>query len=180
MKVEISRHLIHLAFGTILAVLFYFDILDKTQFAILLAITIAILLAYRRFKIPIIHQLMMAAERQQNLRKFPGKGALYFMLGSTLAVWLYQKDIAIASILILTWGDGIAGLARAKEKWPTKNWKSTLYAIIASTIAAQFIVNLIPAFIASTITMIAEYFVIKIDDNLYIPVLAGAVMMLVI
>ncbi len=98
------------------------------------------------------------------------------MLGCTIAVWLYTPEIATASIFIVAWGDGVAGLLRAHSTKRIKTWKSTAFAIAVSIIAAQFFVSLIHAAIASALTMMVERFDIKLDDNLYIPILSGAIL----
>ncbi len=173
---EIKRHIFHIVFGTILGLLFYFGIMNKMQFVILLALSGVLFLIYKYYKLPILHQIMMALEREHNMHKFPGIGAFYYMLGCTIAVWLYSPDIATASIFIVAWGDGVAGLLRAYSTKRIKTWSSTIFAIAVSIIAAQFFVTLIHAIIASVITMIVERFDIKLDDNLYIPILSGAIL----
>jgi len=174
-SIEINRHIFHILSGTVLALLFYFNLIGRIHFAILFAIGIGLFLIYKRFKIPIIHKVLLAMERKQNLQKFPGKGALFYMLGATLAVWIYPKEIATASILILAYGDGVAGFIRAFEKGPVKTWMSTIVSIATATIAARFIVPLVDAFTASLVVMLIERFDLKIDDNLFIPVIAGGI-----
>jgi dolichol kinase len=173
---EIKRHIFHIVFGTVLALSFYYNILDRTHFAILTVLTAIVFVVYKYYKLPVLHQIMTALERQHNMHKYPGIGAFYYMLGSTIAVWLYSPNVATASIFIVAWGDGIAGLMRAYSTKRVKTWSSTIFAALVSIIAAQLFVPLIPAIIASAITMITERFDIKLDDNLYIPILAGAIL----
>ena len=173
---EIKRHIFHIIFGTVLALLFYYNILNKTHFAILTVLSGILFYLYKYYKLPILHQIMMALEREHNFHKFPGIGAFYYMLGCTIAVWLYSPDIATASIFIVAWGDGIAGLLRAYSTKRIKTWSSTILAIAVSIIAAQFFVSLIHSIIASAITMVVERFDIKLDDNLYIPILSGGIL----
>ena len=173
---EIKRHIFHIVCGTILGLLYYLGILNKVHFAILFALSGILFLVYKHYKLPILHQIMMALEREHNIHKFPGIGAFYYMLGCTIAVWLYTPDIATASIFIVAWGDGVAGLLRAHSTKRIKTWQSTIFAIIVSIIAAQFFVSLLHAAIASAITMMVERFDVKLDDNLYIPILSGAVL----
>lgn len=187
MSLEVKRHLFHIIGGTALALLFYFDLMSKTHFEALLIISIILAVIYKHYKIPIIHQAMLAMERKQNLQNFPGMGVIFFLLSSTIAIWIYPKNIAVAAIMILSWADGIAGLTGRHGKVPyinpKKTWEGIITAIIAGTIAAQFFVPLLSALLASTISMFIEGLDLKIgkwkiDDNLFIPILAGAVMVL--
>ncbi len=173
---EIKRHIFHIIFGTIIGLLFYFGILNKMHFAMLTILAGIMFYIYKHYKLPVLHQMMMALEREHNLHKFPGIGAFYYMVGCTIAVWLYSTNIATASIFIVAWGDGVAGLLRAYSTKRIKNRESTILAIAVSIFAAQFFVSLLHAAIASAITMIVERFDIKLDDNLYIPILSGAIL----
>ncbi len=173
---EIKRHVFHIIFGTIIGILFHLGIMNKMHFAILFALSGILFLVYKHYKLPVVHQIMMSLEREHNIHRFPGIGAFYYMLGCTIATWLYTPDIATASIFIVAWGDGVAGLLRAHSTKRIKTWSSTIFATIVSIIAAQYFVLLLHAIIASAITMIVERFDIKLDDNLYIPILAGAIL----
>ncbi|HLF54163.1 MAG TPA: phosphatidate cytidylyltransferase [Candidatus Nanoarchaeia archaeon] len=187
MSLEVKRHSFHIIGGTALALLYYFDLMAKAHFEALLIVSIILAVIYKRYKIPIIHQAMLAMERKQNLQNFPGIGVVFFLLSSTIAIWIYPKNIAVAAIMILSWADGIAGLIGRHGKVPyfnpKKTWEGIILAIIAGTIVAQFFVPLLSALLASTISMFIEGLDLKIgkwkiDDNLFIPILAGAVMML--
>jgi dolichol kinase len=173
---EIKRHVFHIIFGTVIGILFHLGIMNKLHFLILTILSIITFYIYKHYKLPILHQIMIALEREHNIHKYPGIGAFYYMLGCTIATWLYTPDIATASIFIVAWGDGVAGLLRAHSTRRIKTWSSTIFAIIVSIIAAQYFVLLLHAAIASAITMIVERFDIKLDDNLYIPILSGAIL----
>ena len=180
-SVEIERHIFHIAFGTALAILYFYDIMRPVYFIILTVIAAFSFWLYKRIKIPGLHQFMIRLEREENLKKHPGIGALYYMLGSTIATLIYPKEIALASIMVLAWGDGVAGLMGSHKKKPTKEWKSTITAIITASITAQFFVPRTPAIISSVITMLLERFEFrkwKLDDNLVVPLTAGLIMIL--
>ena len=107
-------------------------------------------------------------------------------------VELFDRDIALASIMILALGDSISHLVGEKYGRIKNifNWKGTklLEGTLAGTFAgflgaAQF-VSWQTAFVASFAAMVAE--VIKIDfndntldDNLVVPLIAGTVMFLI-
>ncbi|MCX6708371.1 MAG: hypothetical protein NTW67_01835 [Candidatus Woesearchaeota archaeon] len=172
---ELRRKAFHIASGTAIALLYYYSLISKIHLIILLAIAVILFFAYKYYKIPIVHQLITTMERKENLKQ-AGLASILFLLGCTITVILYQKNIAIASILILAFGDGTAGLIRMHTQ--TKTWTSTIAGIITATITAQFFATWMQALITSVAAMLAERINFRIDDNLYLPILAGAILTL--
>lgn len=183
---ELRRKAFHIASGTAISLLYYHGLINSIHLIILLAIAIILFFLYKYYKIPGIHQLVLAMERKENMKN-AGLGSLLFLLGCIIAVLIYQKNIAIASILILSWGDGISALigpyGRTQYFNPGKTWEGILAGIAAGTIAAQFFVNFWHSIIAAIVVMLIEGLDLKIykwkvDDNLMIPILAGLIMTL--
>jgi len=189
MEREIKRHLFHAAFGTVLALMYYyFTFFNDDTFLILTGASIALFFVYKKFKIPILHDLMLALERPKNLKTYPGIGAILFMIGVTAAVWIYPYEIALAAILILAWGDSMGALVgvHGKLKYfnPKKTWEGVIAGTIAGTLAAMFFVPTISAFSAAGAAMLLEGLNLRIgkwriDDNLTIPIVAGLVMLII-
>ncbi len=181
--VELERRLFHISFGTLLALLLHFNLINKPHLTIILVISLVTFLIYRRWKIPLLHQAMLVLERKENLKTFPGIGAFFYLLGCTIAAWIYPTEIAVASILILAWGDGTSALIGTHGKIPYLNpkkmWEGILFGIIAGTIAAQFFVPFLHALAAAVVCMLIEGLDLRkyrLDDNLLMPILAGIVM----
>jgi dolichol kinase len=186
-EIELKRQLFHITAGTIIAILLIKEWITPIHLTILLAILISLFLLYLKIKIPLIHHLLVAMEREENMRTFPGLGATFFVLGITLTAWIFPPTIASASILILAWGDGIASLIGPYGKLPyinpKKTWEGILAAIVAGTATATTIVLFAQAFAGATIAMFIEGLDLKIgkwkiDDNLLVPLIAGLVMLL--
>lgn len=186
---EIRRQSIHLIFGVFLATLLFLDIADKFFFIWLFLLTLSFCFFSKTNEIPIFSNFLKVFERKKDFEKFPGKGLLFFVIGSTIVVMLFPKDIAVASILILAFGDSVShifGRHFGKIKTPFHNRKhieGSIFGVIVSTIAASFFVQFIPALLASTLAMIVEFPTInfgkvKIDDNILIPFVAGMVLYL--
>jgi len=186
MDLEVKRDIFHIISGTALALLFSYSILDKTHFLMLLSVSIVLFVLYRFIKIPGVHHFLEALERPRNIKKnLAGIGALFYMIGITLAVWLFSKDVATAAMLVLAWGDSASRFIGPKGKVkylnPHKTWEGIIAGIIAATIAAQFFVPLWHALVASSAAMLIEGLDVKIgklkiDDNLFIPLIAGYVL----
>jgi dolichol kinase len=137
--------------------------------------------------LPIYDHFLDVFERDHDRQKIPGRGLIFFLLGSFLAVVFFSLEIAVASILILAFGDSVSHVfgrhfGQIKTPFhPKKFLEGSLFGIILSAIAAGFFVPLAEALVASTVAMILEFPTIRIsghrlDDNLLIPLSAGVVL----
>ena len=190
-KQEVGRQIIHLLSGILAVVLIYFDILSGL--AILALIIIGLLTSFicKRTWLPFFSFFLKHFERGKEKTQFPGKGLVFFFIGILLVTSLFERDIALASIMILALGDSISHLVGAKYGKIKNifNWRGnkllegTLAGTFAGTLGAMIFVSWQMAFIASFVAMVAE--VVKIDfndntldDNLVVPLIAGTVMFL--
>jgi|TARA_Y100000310_G_scaffold344824_2_gene459796 dolichol kinase len=185
-KLEIKRQVFHIFFGIFLVLLLHFDFVDYLFLLIFFIIGLILSLSSKNIKIPLIHNFLKTFDREKDLETFPGKGAIFYVLGAFIVVLFFPKDIALASIMILALGDSISRLIGPYGylQHPFHNKKfleGAVAGIIAGFLGALFFVSWIPALIASTISMFLEGLDLrikkfKIDDNLLIPVVAAAVM----
>jgi len=182
---EWNRQLFHIFLGISIAGLLLYDFIYKK--IILIAIITGLILSYlsRKIRIPVIHNLLEKFERKEELKKFPGKGIIFYFIGTYISLLLFPKDIAMASIMVLALGDSIShlyGLHYGKIKHPlskTKFLEGTIAGVIFGFIGALVFLPWWEAFFASLAAMIAEAIEIKIgaqqvDDNLIVPFVAGA------
>ncbi len=191
-KLELKRQLMHILVGLVTIAFIYYNIL--TPFAILLLIIGGIMLSFlcKRIPIPLISRFLDHMEREEQKKNFPGKGTIFFFVGVLLSLQLFERNIAYASIMVLTFGDSIshmfgAQFGRLKNIFNGKSKKlleGTLAGTLAGFLGALIFVPIPEAFLGSAAAMIAE--VIKIDfndttldDNLIVPLVAGTVMVLV-
>ena len=187
---EWNRQLFHIFLGIAIVALLMYNIIDKKT--ILAIILIGLILSYlsRKTRIPIIYDLLQKFERKEELKKFPGKGIIFYLIGAYIALLLFSKEIAMASIMVLALGDSVShiyGLHYGKIKHPlskTKFLEGTIAGFIAGFAGALVFVKPIEAFLASLAAMIVEAIEIKIrnqqiDDNLIVPFIAGAVIWLI-
>lgn len=184
-KFEWNRQLLHIFLGVVIVALLLYDFIDKK--IILGTIIAGILLSYlsTKAKIPIIRQLIQRFERKEDITKFPGKGFIFYLMGTYASLLLFPKDIAMASIMVLALGDSIShlyGLHYGKIRHPlskTKFLEGTIAGFVFGFIGALVFLPWWEAALASLAAMIAEAAEIKIgaeqvDDNLIVPVVAGA------
>ncbi len=183
---ELRRQLFHLVAGMSAAFLVWKELLLPEIFFTLLVAGLGISLISRNKRIPIIATLLDTFDRVEDRKTLPGKGALYLLSGILLTMYFYPKGIAAASIVILSIGDSLNHFigrfwGRIKTPLnPVKNIEGSVIAAIICTLALLYWIPWWKTLIASTIALTAELLEweilrFKIDDNIVIPLVAGAV-----
>lgn len=187
---EWNRQLFHIFLGFVLVGLLMYGIIDKEIIAILIIIGLILPYLSKKIRIPIIYGLLQKYERKQDIERFPGKGMLFYFIGVYIVLFLFPREIAMASIMVLALGDSVShlyGLHLGKIKHPlskTKFLEGTIAGFIAGFLGALVFLPWYEALIASLAAMIIEAIEIKIgteqvDDNLIVPFVAGAVVWVV-
>ncbi|MDD5086394.1 MAG: hypothetical protein PHV16_01450 [Candidatus Nanoarchaeia archaeon] len=188
-KFEIRRQIFHICLGLIIVLLLKYNIINSLVLFIILIAGIIISILSKKYNIPVIQQFLDIFERKETIKKFPGRGTIAFFIGCLLVMQLFEKNIALASIIILTFGDSFSHLVGwhiGRRKNPLNCLKSiegNIAGAIAGFIAASFFVNPVYAFIASFGAMTAETIEIKmqeriVDDNITVPLVAGTILYL--
>jgi len=182
-KFEIRRKIFHIVFGiAIIALALAFSNVKWILFyALVFGILLSILSIF--FRIPVISFMLEKFERPHYRKTFPGKGLLFFLAGSLLVLKLFSKDIALASIAILTFSDPFFSFDKRifNGMFKIKNIKSVLLGLVAGTIAASFFVPILKAFIAAFFAVMVESIAIflgtdPVDDNIIMQVTAGTIL----
>ncbi len=191
-KPELGRQFLHLIIGIVTVLLIYFDILSSLAIFLLIIIGILASLLSKRIKLPFFSFFLQHFERENMRKKFPGKGAIFFFIGTLLALQLFEREIALASIMVLALGDSFSHIfgewfGKIKNIFnghSKKLMEGTLAGTLAGFIGALLFVPIPEAFLGSLAAMIAE--VVKIDlndhtldDNLIVPLVAGTAMFLI-
>jgi dolichol kinase len=186
---ELRRQVFHVLVGiSVIIISLYLPYSDYFLFSVLLfGILLSFLSVY--LKIPIVYRFLCIFERDCN-KRFPGKGVLFFFMGALLSLKLFPRDIALASIIILTFSDPVShfvgrNFGKIKLINKRKNIEGTIAGIIAGTLFSSFFVPIWLSFIGSLFAMLFELAGMKmagesIDDNLLIPLIAGTSMFLVV
>lgn len=186
-KLEFRRQSAHLFTGLAIILLLKLQWLNAYSLLAILIIGGSISLLSRYHRIPLIYPVLEFFERPEEIKRFPGKGSFFLVLGSFFSVLFFKEQIALAAIAIMAIGDSITAVigiyfGRWKNPFNTnKHLDSTLFAIFFATIGAYTFVDFHQAFLASTVAMIFEALTREkinrvIDDNLVIPLVAGFVM----
>ncbi|HDK27149.1 MAG TPA: hypothetical protein ENG48_08700 [Candidatus Atribacteria bacterium] len=186
-RFEVRRQAFHICLGLAIIILLVNNILNSLILFIILIAGILISILSRNFKIPIIYSFLKIFERKGVLKRFPGKGTISFLVGCLLVLQLFERDIALASIMILTFGDSVShlfGLHFGRKKHPLNCLKSiegNIAGGITGFLGAMLFVNPLSAFLASFGAMTAEAVELKmndkiIDDNIIVPLVAGTIL----
>ncbi len=188
---EFRRQSFHFAFGFSCVFMHWAGFLRLWQIAVILVLGLIISFVSQYKKIPLVSDLLQCFDRARD-KNFPGRGAFFFLLGVFLSILIFNKEnikIAYAAILILSVGDSLnhlfgTKLQRIRFPWnKRKNMVGVTLGIISGTFAAQFFVPIIPAFIASAIAISLETMPVRIgkiylDDNVFVPLVAGSILWL--
>ena len=105
---ELRRQFLHLAFGIVLVTLLYMQIFTLYHLLGIFVLGVILSKLCKHFRVPLASWVMDKFERPQNRHTFPGKGPIFFMLGSIIVVYFFPLKIALASIMILTLGDAVS------------------------------------------------------------------------
>ena len=189
---ETGRQIMHLAIGLATVLLVYYEILQPLTLFLLIVAGVLTSIVSKRVRLPFFSFFLDHFEREEVRKTFPGKGMIFFFMGVLLVIKLFSKDIALASIMVLSLGDSVSHLfgerfGKTKNIFNGKSRKlleGTIAGALAGGIGAVLFVPFPEAFLGSLGAMIAE--VIKIDlnehtldDNLIVPLAAGTIMLLV-
>jgi dolichol kinase len=180
---ELGRKTIHI---TILLVLIAYYFIKQTygkQIALLCLVALLVLffiLEYFRleldFKLPFFDKFIRPKER------FKVYGVIYFLSGTIIALAVFDFNIALAAILMTTFGDMAAALIGKRFGKTLLYRNKTIHGCVS-----ELIVNLIVGFVALFgfniyigITMaftatIVETLADELDDNILVPLFAGFV-----
>jgi dolichol kinase len=181
--VEIKRKIVHLA--TLILPVGYALSSEETVILFLVPFFLALLLVdfVRHF-----HSGMASLFEKYFFRrvlreeeKFTFMGSTYFIFSTILTILLFPKSIAIVSLLILILSDtaaAIIGKWRGRVRMFGKTLEGSLAFLITSLLIVWIYPNLNRSLgsLAALGATVIELLPIKVNDNLTIPLVAGAIL----
>ncbi len=183
---ELKRQLIHIFLGIIFVLLYFYELIDWWHFLILIILMYVILFIFKKSKFKLITFSLEMFDRKQSY--IPAWGAFSFIKGFFLASLFFNGNIALAAMIILTFGDGFSTLigyyfGKHPLQWDKKKtWEGTISGFITAFLGAIIFVTPFIAFIGVFIGMLVESLKKRhplLDDNLLIPLFSGISMLLV-
>ena len=117
-------------------------------------------------------------------RKGAITGATYFISSALLCIILFDKDLAIVCMFFMVLGDTAAALVG--KRWGrikligNKTLEGSMACFITCGVIALFWIDPIVGIAGAFVATVVELLPLKIDDNLTVPLISGAVMQLMI
>lgn len=185
---EIVRKTLHILLGSFIIFSYYYNLISGFWIFCLLLVSALFSYVQKKHPLPIITYFVKHYGRESE-KNFPGKGFVLFLIGALLTVELFQKNIALASLAILTFGDSSSQIFSTlvhKHKFKIHKKKSLtgyLVSMTLSWIISSFFVNFLVALVGVVSAITLELFEVKIedsvlDDNILVPLTAGTSMLI--
>ena len=183
---ELKRKVMHMLLGIIAIFFIVYGIVTPLIIFIILIFGSLLSLICLKIRVPVISFILDNFEKKEQ-GKLPARAVIFGVAGSLLVLQLFSRDIALASIIILVFADPIShliGKVFGKTKSfidKRKNIEGHIAGALISSLLAMFFVSPYLAMAGSLVAMLFESLIIEIqkielDDNLIIPLTAGAIM----
>ena len=187
---EIGRKIIHITILIVLAAYFFIQrymvdagytaVLAK-QVALLALVAILIFfLALEYFRLELGWRMPFFSQFIRPKEEHRMYGVIYFLSATIISLAVFEPKIALAALLMTTFGDMIAALVGKKYGntliYRNKTWAGFLAEMGMNIVVGFFVLESIYVILAMAITAtIVETLVDELDDNLIIPIFAGFV-----
>ena len=106
-KGELMRKCVHVGSGVAISCLY--TVYEKRLIALGLLLLLSIIIALEMLRLKGIISIALLRKEEQNTIG----GHAFFILGTLFSIVLFKREIAIASILMLSFGDSVAGMIQA-------------------------------------------------------------------
>ncbi len=182
---EIVRKLIH--YGSAIFPIGYLFFFERKEMLIMLgsAVIIIIILEILRMTVPLFNRIYKVVfgkiVRKEESVRFTG--ATYSFLGAFAAILIFEKEVAIFAMLVLSLADSTAALVG--RRWGTiplleKSVQGTVTFLIMAIAVALFVPGIprTEAVTAAVFTALIELLPSPVNDNLLIPMSAGIILSL--
>ena len=177
-RIHVRRKIFHLFLGTV----FIISMINlqelKWFFLAVLAFGAVLSFVQEKRKLPVITWFLDRYDKSSD--RVPGQGPLTFFVGAVLVWFLFPKDIAIASIIVLTFGDPIAYLGGKLIGGPRFPWNrnKTFSGSVSFLIIPAFLILMIYGPVEAVIVPLAGALVESLklsgsffsDDNILVPI----------
>jgi dolichol kinase len=184
-KKELFRQAFHLILG--LLIICFTLLLGKTitiilvLLALIFSLITSIYLIKSNKSIPGLNAVLETCERNHE-KTIPLKAIHFFLIGALIAL-IFPLETALTALIVLSIGDAtstLIGLKFGRIKFKGKSIEGTIAGTIISSIAVYLLIhNPITAIIASSIGMLAELLIYKIDDSITIPTSVGIIVTMI-
>ena len=191
---EVGRKIIHITILIVLAAYFliedglinhgYAAVLAKQAALLFLVMMLIIflILEYMRlelgWRMPFFSRFIRPKEEHRMY------GVIYFLSATIISLAVFRKEIALAALLMTTFGDMVAALVGKRYGatliYRNKTWAGVIGELIVNLIVGFLVLYNLPSGIyiilgMALVATIVETLVDELDDNLIIPLFSGFV-----
>lgn len=111
-------------------------------------------------------------------------GATYYITATLISIYVYDKSVAIACLFFIALGDTAAALVGSRwgriKLIGDKSLEGSSACFIVCVTTAIFMSNPLIGIIGAFIATLVELLPLRINDNLTVPLISGAVMQLMV
>ena len=183
---EVYRKLLHIAFGLVTVGYLLFS--DRTPILWILGVLAGVAVAGEamRLRFSIINRLFKlmfgAVVRVEEHTRFTGVTAT--VVGAFLTVFIFEKNVAVFGLLVMTLADSAAALVGkkwGKRPFLEKTVEGSVTFLIIAFLLAMFLPGLprIGAAAGAVVATVVEVLPSRVNDNLLIPLATGITVSLV-
>ena len=183
MDFEIRRKTIHVLEGSAALFSVYFDFfpVELILSSLLIGLGISFLIKRRE---TMLDKLSEKFGREENKNTIPGQGSIFLAIGILLSVIFFDKNVAMAAIVTVTFGDSIGALVgmyfgRLKNPFNrSKHVEGTLAGFAVAALINTLFLAPLTSILVSAIGLIIESIDFElngfdVDDNLTVPISVG-------
>ena len=117
-------------------------------------------------------------------RKGAITGATYYIISTFLCIVIFDKHIAIVSIFFIVLGDtaaALVGKAWGRTKLiGSKSLEGSIACFIVCAVISLFWIDPVVGLTGAFVATLAELLPLRLDDNLTVPLISGAVMQVMV
>ena len=181
---ELARKVIHVSSSTI-PLIYWFWLDREWMLKGLIFIALGFLTAeYLRFHWSagrtMFFKIFGAALRHHESVRLTG--ATYVFTSAVLAVFLFPKPVAVASLLVLSLADtaaALVGIPLGKHRFLKKSLEGSLaFFVVTNLILWWYFPDLLWMLLIAGVVTLAEAYPFGLDDNFVIPLLTGALLLI--
>ncbi len=180
---EVRRQVVHALTGVVLAyILLSIGKTNFLYFALAMMLVIGLAIFYIQGHIHSKLADIIGIFERQGSQVF--SGAFLFMVGALIAALLFPEAIAAYAILVLGIADAVStavgvAIGRHKLKWNSeKSYEGSLAFLVAAVAVLLLAEAPLAAFVIAVIVTAVESLP-RINDNITIPIAAGALMLII-
>lgn len=185
---EFKRQVFHFVSGLALAFLFLAGWVDWEITALLTLVVVGAGFYMKRHQ-SLLQRVVAHFEREKHLINLPLKGSIYYLIGATLTMLIFQPLPAFGGLVTLAIADSVGTLygkhlGVAKIRWnPDKHMEGPILGGLLAAITCMVVLPFAPAVLgayagAFVDTLKLRFFGFEVDDNLLIPLISALVITL--